>query len=619
MLIVFLLSYPSLTGPSGAFTVLSARSLPMANLSFFTGIQYTREHYLQRYTEANNPYGVDHHFAKGYAGLAYGIIDYLEAYIGGTFYGKYEERKDDYAGYQADLWTVGNENIYGGFKVSIPVLNDTPRIPVSIFIGFHGSGATTILDRRPEDKDLALNGNFYPTNTHKADYEGDFLLDVEIFPLMLHANLGYIRRGIRDTYTEFDTLNSYFNRLDSLNNSNSFLYGAGIELCAGPWTRLLLGVKGNVHLRDIDIKDTLMGMIGIRFTTPVGVTFDLGGEYSLINNIDVVPDWDWRNGEDYFNESGKWKFTFGFTTTNALIERKKKEVLPPPPPPKIKEGTLVVSLRDMETDEPLMGNVIFEDTTIGVYSTDITGKVTIKLKPGTYNFKLVKDGYISKQGTIHIIEDQVINIDQTLKKIYIPIGIFTGTVTDARTKKPIGAKITFLGTDEKPIVSDIETGIFKKELKEGTYNVKIEADGYVPQTIIVVIKDKETTINNISLYEQLKEKQVLVFNDINFETGKAVILPSSYPILDNIAELLKANENVKIEIGGHTDSQGSDSYNLRLSEARANAVRNYLIQKGIDPSRLIARGYGESMPIAPNTTREGRAKNRRVEFKVISQ
>ncbi len=74
-----------------------------------------------------------------------------------------------------------------------------------------------------------------------------------------------------------------------------------------------------------------------------------------------------------------------------------------------------------------------------------------------------------------------------------------------------------------------------------------------------------------------------------------------------------------VEIGGHTDSQGSDTYNLRLSESRANAVRNYLIQRGVEATRLIAKGYGESMPIAPNTTREGRAKNRRVEFKVISQ
>ncbi len=76
---------------------------------------------------------------------------------------------------------------------------------------------------------------------------------------------------------------------------------------------------------------------------------------------------------------------------------------------------------------------------------------------------------------------------------------------------------------------------------------------------------------------------------------------------------------MKIEIAGHTDSVGSEMYNLRLSEARANAVRDYLIQHGISPDRLIAKGYGESRPIAPNTTREGRAKNRRVEFTVISQ
>ncbi|MEO0232818.1 MAG: OmpA family protein, partial [candidate division WOR-3 bacterium] len=69
---------------------------------------------------------------------------------------------------------------------------------------------------------------------------------------------------------------------------------------------------------------------------------------------------------------------------------------------------------------------------------------------------------------------------------------------------------------------------------------------------------------------------------------------------------------------GHTDSIGSDSYNMSLSQARAEAVRSYLITRhGIDPARLIARGYGETMPIAPNTSREGRAQNRRVEFVII--
>lgn len=89
--------------------------------------------------------------------------------------------------------------------------------------------------------------------------------------------------------------------------------------------------------------------------------------------------------------------------------------------------------------------------------------------------------------------------------------------------------------------------------------------------------------------------------------------------MNKVAEVLKANENVKVEIGGHTDAVGSASYNQKLSEQRARSVMNYLIQQGVDKDRLVARGYGESNPVASNTTRAGRAKNRRIEFTVISK
>ena len=106
---------------------------------------------------------------------------------------------------------------------------------------------------------------------------------------------------------------------------------------------------------------------------------------------------------------------------------------------------------------------------------------------------------------------------------------------------------------------------------------------------------------------------------INFASGKSIIPPEGYSTLDKVVEVLKANKDVKIEIGGHTDAVGSATYNQKLSEARALSVRQYLIQHGVDPARLVSRGYGESKPIAPNTTREGRSQNRRIEFIVISE
>jgi outer membrane protein OmpA-like peptidoglycan-associated protein len=116
-----------------------------------------------------------------------------------------------------------------------------------------------------------------------------------------------------------------------------------------------------------------------------------------------------------------------------------------------------------------------------------------------------------------------------------------------------------------------------------------------------------------------KEIQVLntKLRDINFKTASAELLPASNAALDFIVGFLKQYPDLRYEIQGHTDSRGEDDYNLLLSAARAATVRAYLLNKGIPDGNLIAIGYGESRPIADNNTAQGRAKNRRVEFKFI--
>lgn len=103
---------------------------------------------------------------------------------------------------------------------------------------------------------------------------------------------------------------------------------------------------------------------------------------------------------------------------------------------------------------------------------------------------------------------------------------------------------------------------------------------------------------------------------IQFETAKATIKKVSLPILNEVVAILQQNPTYLLLIEGHTDDQGEESANQKLSEERANSVRNYLIYKGIDPGRLTAKGYGESMPVADNSTETGRALNRRVAFTV---
>jgi outer membrane protein OmpA-like peptidoglycan-associated protein len=106
----------------------------------------------------------------------------------------------------------------------------------------------------------------------------------------------------------------------------------------------------------------------------------------------------------------------------------------------------------------------------------------------------------------------------------------------------------------------------------------------------------------------------LVLEGVNFEFDKAVIRPQDYAILDQNIVALKEWGDVDVEVAGHTCSIGTEEYNLGLSLRRAEAVRNYLVSKGVSADRLTVRGYGESRPAVSNATREGRAQNRRVEL-----
>jgi OmpA-OmpF porin, OOP family len=110
------------------------------------------------------------------------------------------------------------------------------------------------------------------------------------------------------------------------------------------------------------------------------------------------------------------------------------------------------------------------------------------------------------------------------------------------------------------------------------------------------------------------EKEIKITQQIHFEFDKDKIRKESFPILDAVADVIRQNPKIRIEIQGHTDNKGSADYNKRLSDRRAASVRKYLIAKGIEESRLTSRGYGMEVPIVPNTTDQNRALNRRVQF-----
>ncbi|MEO7524425.1 MAG: OmpA family protein [Ferruginibacter sp.] len=117
---------------------------------------------------------------------------------------------------------------------------------------------------------------------------------------------------------------------------------------------------------------------------------------------------------------------------------------------------------------------------------------------------------------------------------------------------------------------------------------------------------------------QFQPSKTFVLENCNFETGKATLQPESFSVLDELVAFLVRKDDAKIEVGGHTDNVGKPAANEILSQDRANTVRAYLLTKGIDPSRVTAQGYGMTVPIAENTTEDGRAQNRRTEVTIIN-
>jgi OOP family OmpA-OmpF porin len=152
-----------------------------------------------------------------------------------------------------------------------------------------------------------------------------------------------------------------------------------------------------------------------------------------------------------------------------------------------------------------------------------------------------------------------------------------------------------------------------KTTLDSSYNGEFAIDAPVPE--VVVTEPEPKPVEVFSCQDEFKK--ILTNNKIHFEYNKADIQADSYDLLDSLTDVAKKCPNDAILIAGHTDSIGSENYNLKLSTNRANAVKEYLVTHGISQDRVKSVGYGESKPIADNNTKEGRSANRRIEFNVM--
>ncbi len=131
--------------------------------------------------------------------------------------------------------------------------------------------------------------------------------------------------------------------------------------------------------------------------------------------------------------------------------------------------------------------------------------------------------------------------------------------------------------------------------------------------------DSTKDLESISVKIKIEPPKTFVLDNVLFDTGKATLKSSSNKALNELVELMKMKSGMIIEIEGHTDNVGKHDVNLKLSQARANTVRNYLIKKGTAQNRVKAKGFGDTQPVAPNDTEEGRKQNRRTEVNIIKE
>ncbi len=205
-----------------------------------------------------------------------------------------------------------------------------------------------------------------------------------------------------------------------------------------------------------------------------------------------------------------------------------------------------------------------------------------------------------------------------------PVIILSGKVFDKKTGLPIGAAITYSNlSDDKTLGtanSDNVTGDYKIVLQKG------KAYGFMANKNEYYSISENIDLTDLKEYKEIKKDLYLSpivrgepirLNNIFFEFAKSVLKEVSFPELDRLVGILNKNPELKIEIAGHTDDVGTDASNQTLSQDRAQSVVNYLQSKGINISRLSAKGYGESKPDVPNNSDENRAFNRRVEFKIL--
>jgi outer membrane protein OmpA-like peptidoglycan-associated protein len=229
-------------------------------------------------------------------------------------------------------------------------------------------------------------------------------------------------------------------------------------------------------------------------------------------------------------------------------------------------------------------------------------------------------------------ESDIVRVKLLEKEKPDPVVLVSGNVYNKKTGEPLSANLVYEtlpdGTEAGNGISSPEDGSFKMVLPyDKNYSIRASADKFfaISENLNLdsLVKAGYVEIHKDLFLVPIEIGQVVRLNNVFFDFDKWDLRPESFMELNRVVKLLNENPAIVIEMGAHTDSRGSDEYNITLSHNRAKSVMDYILAKGIAPERISSKGYGETVPVAPNANAdgsdnpEGRQLNRRVEFKIM--
>lgn len=251
-----------------------------------------------------------------------------------------------------------------------------------------------------------------------------------------------------------------------------------------------------------------------------------------------------------------------------------------------------------------------------INTSDFDAYYTIDAK-GEYAYMVSAENTVGSTDIIRIKLEQEVQPD--------PVVLITGKVLNAKDNTPLEANIAYNG-----LIDGVNYGIARTNPATGEYKIVLpygKKYDFSANASNFIGVSETMDLTTVGEYQEIVRDLYLVpievgstvrLNNIFFETGKATLQEESFNELNRVVELLNQNPKMTIELAGHTDNVGNDASNKTLSQQRADACMKYLIDKGINASRLKAVGYGEDKPVESNDTAEGQAKNRRVEFTILT-